>query len=242
MGRKNRASAGSNFMQWASWTIITLCLVFCFYIGIPLMLIKLHRDKANMLSNAKRTAVVGWIFFGFGCFYLIAGLTGNLVIDDGSSIVFGLIVMVTLFCGGGYAIVRYAKKYKKLGLLFERYLPVASRSPNGSLDDIAGALGEAYEKTEENIQKLIDAGLFEHSYIDKMCRCLVSPVVSSTYQPQPGYSAAGRNGMHQQQSSAESTPAAGMITVKCNGCGGINTVLQGRVCECEYCGSAIKGE
>ena len=32
------------------------------------------------------------------------------------------------------------------------------------------------------------------------------------------------------------------ITVKCKGCGGINTIRKGAVSECEYCGSPIKGE
>lgn len=32
------------------------------------------------------------------------------------------------------------------------------------------------------------------------------------------------------------------ITVKCQGCGGINTIRKGTVAECDFCGSVIKGE
>ena len=32
------------------------------------------------------------------------------------------------------------------------------------------------------------------------------------------------------------------ITIKCEGCGGVNTIRKGEVSECEFCGSTIKGE
>lgn len=231
MGRKN------NIKQGASWTVIILCLIFFFYAGIPLMLMKLHRDKANMLTNAKRTAVVGWIIFGLGVIYLIAGVTGGLAADDTGSIVFGVVVMVALCCGGGYAIVRNAKKYKKLGLTYERYLPVVSGSPNGSLDDIAEVLGETYDTTSENVQKLIDAGMFENSYIDKTRRCLVSPAVSSTFRPQSDYPAVEANYNRQHQNRA--IPKK-IKTVKCPNCGGVNNVTEGAENLCDFCGSPFE--
>lgn len=128
--------------QGASWVAITLLLIFFFYAGIPLMLNKLHKDKFNMVTNAKRTAAVGWIIFGLGIVYLLMGLTGGLATEDGTNVVGMVIVMVALCCGGGYAIVRNAKKYKNLGLMYECYLPVVTASTTGSLDDISEAIGE----------------------------------------------------------------------------------------------------
>ena len=85
--------------QGASWVAITLLLIFFFYAGIPLMLNKLHKDKFNMVTNAKRTAAVGWIIFGLGIVYLLMGLTGGLATEDGTNVVGMVIVMVALCCG-----------------------------------------------------------------------------------------------------------------------------------------------
>ena len=140
--------------QGTSWGVITFLLIFCFYIGIPLMLRKLHKDKENMIENARKTTIVGWIIFGLGCFYLLMGLTGELVVEDGSSVVGGVIMMLVLCCGGGYAIVKHAKKYKNLGMMYERYLTIVANLPTGSLCDIADAIGEEVEVTTQNIQRL----------------------------------------------------------------------------------------
>lgn len=217
------------------WSVIILLLIFLFFIGIPLMLSKLHKDKENMLSNAKKTSIVGWIFFGLGCFYLLMSLTGNVVAEDGSSIIGGTIMMVVICCGGGYAIVRHAKKYKDMGLKYERYITVAASSPTGSLDDMAAAIGETFDDTSRNIQSLIDAGLLENSYIDQMQRCLVSPIVGSTCQTRRMQSSTNVN-------TAQPAKAAKpkVKTVKCPNCGGVNNVTEGAGNICEYCGSPLE--
>lgn len=221
--------------QGASWGTIIFLVIFFFFAGIPLMLHKLHKDKANMLTNAKRTMTVGWIIFGLGIVYLVLGLTGDLTYEDGTSAVGMIIVMVALCCGGGYAIVRNAKKYKNLGLMYERYLPVVSASATGSLDDISEAIGEVYDVTADNIQKLIYAGLFENSYIDKTRRSFVSPLVSSMPRPQQGYSAVEHGYVQTNRGSAPKTK-----TVKCPNCGGVNTVTEGAENICDFCDSPLE--
>ena len=221
--------------QGASWVAITLLLIFFFYAGIPLMLNKLHKDKFNMVTNAKRTAAVGWIIFGLGIVSLLMGLTGGLATEDGTNVVGMVIVMVALCCGGGYAIVRNAKKYKNLGLMYECYLPVVTASTTGSLDDISEAIGEIYDVTVCNIQKLIDAGLFENSYIDKTRRSFVSPLVSSMHRPQQVYSDASHRYVQPDKVVVPKTK-----TVKCPNCGGVNTVTEGAENICDFCGSPLE--
>ena len=103
---------GNKRIQEIPWGVIFILLIFFCYVGIPLMLIKLHRDKENMLSNAKKTAAVGWVICALGFIYFIMGITGGIKTNDGSSIVGSSIVLVTICFCGGYAIVRNAKKYE----------------------------------------------------------------------------------------------------------------------------------
>lgn len=161
----------------ASWGAIIALLISCFYVGIPVMINKLHREKENILANAKKTTYVGLVFVGIGCMYALKGFTGSLTAEDGSSILRRVIVMTALLCSCGLAIIIHAKKYKNLGLLYARYLPVVSKSPDGSLDDMAKVLRETFDETTKNIQSLIDANLLEDSYIDMSSRILVSPKV-----------------------------------------------------------------
>lgn len=183
-----------------------------------------------MLVNAKRTTTVGWVIFAFGIIYLLMGLTGSLTTEDGSSAVGVIIMMVALCCGGGYAIVRNAKKYKNLGLMYERYPPVVSNFATGSLDDVAEAIGETYDMTADNIQKLIEAGLFENGYNDKTRRCLVPPLVSSM----------NRASNTVINHSYENVSVPQTKSIKCPKCGGINTVTEGAENICDFCGSSLE--
>ena len=231
MAQKNANKA----KQGASWGAIVLLLVFFFYIGIPVMLNKLHKDKENMLANAKKTTTVGKVFFGIGCLYVLMGLTGSLTAEDGSSVLGMIIVMVALFCGGGFAIIRHAKKYKNLGLLYERYRPVISGSPDGSLDDMAEVLCETFDETTQNIQSLIGASLLEDSYIDRARRILVSPLVASMHMSRPLHISISTNYPGKTKSA---TPE--IRTIKCPNCGGVNNIAEGAANVCDFCGSPLE--
>ncbi len=218
----------------APWGVIIFFLIFFFYIGIPLMLSKLHKDKENMIANAKKTMTVGWIIFGFGVIYMVVCLTEGLA-AEGVSGIRALVFGTAVSCGGGYAIVRHAKKYKMLGLKHERYILAASRLPVGSLDDMAHFLGETFEVTSQNVQDLIDNGLLEDSYIDQTRRILVSPVVGSKYRTQPGQALADTGNAPQAKD-----PEPEVRAVKCPNCGGVNHITDGTGNICDYCGSPLE--
>lgn len=218
----------------APWGVIIFFLIFFFYIGIPLMLSKLHKDKEHMLANAKKTMTVGWIIFGFGVIYMVVCLAEGLA-AEGVSGIRTLVIGTAVSCSGGYAIVRHAKKYKMLGLKHERYILAASRLPVGSLDDMAYVLGETFEVTSQNVQDLIDNGLLEDSYIDQTRRILVSPVVGSRYRTQLGQGSADTGDAPQAKDSKPEVRA-----VKCPNCGGMNYITNGAGNICDYCGSPLE--
>lgn len=230
MAQKNRKKV----QKGAPWGVIIL-LTF-FYIGIPLMLSKLHKDKENTLANAKKTIIVGRIIFAMGLVYAFMGFTGTMIIEDGSNENGKAALMVALFfIVVGCAIIIHANKYKKLGLKYERYIPVISGSPTGSLDDMAAVIGEAFDDTSQNIQNLIDAGLLENSYIDQTRRILVSSVVGSMCRTQTVQTSSDVN--YDQQTRAAKSEVK---TVKCPNCGGVNNIVNGAENICDFCGSPIE--
>ncbi len=235
-GYNQQSNASDTVKQGASWGFIILLLIFFFPVGIGLMIVKLHKDKAHFTSNGKKTAIVGWVYIGFGILYMLMGLTGGLDTSAGSSVVSGVITMLIVCCGGGYAIVHHGNKYKKLGLVYDKYVPVISSTPDGSLDSIAEKLGETYDTSTENIQKLIDMGLLKDSYVDKSNRSIVSPLVATITRTNK-YRLEPNQNTNATAQPAQSTPK--VKTVKCPNCGGINTFTENADNICDFCGSPL---
>lgn len=227
--------------QGAPWNIIVLLLILFFPAGIVLMLTKLYTDKTNIFSNAERTTTVGWIFVGLGVIFWLMHLAGGFKAVDGRNID-SQILTVIIFCSGiGLAIIFNARKYRKIGLMYQKYLPVLSASTTGSLDDIAVSVGEAYDVTSANIQKLIDMGVLKNSYIDKSSRCLISPLVGSMVKQTSNKTVSEANNYYSQQTTtAEQKSKPKVKTIKCPNCGGVNNVTEGSSKLCEFCDSVLE--
>lgn len=196
-----------------SWPVIGIVFVCFFPIAIVMMLMKLHKEKENYISNGKIIKIIGWIFCAIGIIYLIAGVTGGLEASEGESVISGVIMMLAVCCGGGYALAMHGQKYQKLGLDYQKYVPLLERSIDGSLDKIAAACGETYEATSSSIKKLVDAGMISEGYVDCVGRCFVTDQVKKEVK---------------------------IRTVECSHCGGVSKVLAGQEPICEYCGMPIE--
>lgn len=150
-------------------------------------------------------------------------------------------VVFLIFClvldALGICLIVLSAKKTNLIKKFKTYVAVVSRNPNGYIPDIAASLGASEDVVKKNIEKMIKKKYFANAYIDHDSNCIViankQNLVDNTVQ-QPKVST------NVSTSSAASQPAE-MVTVKCKGCGGINTIQKGAVAECDYCGSSIKG-
>ena len=63
--------------------------------------------------------------------------------------------------------MRQGKKYRELGLLYGKYRRVATELSMNPIEDVADLFNEDPHLTENNIQKLVDAKLFNENYIFK---------------------------------------------------------------------------
>ena len=208
-----------------SWGIITLLLIFFFPVGIFMIVKKVTTEHFNYAKNGKTLKTLGWILLCFAAIYLLMFMTGDLVTEDGGSIVGPILVVIFLFGGGGILSLIKGNQYIKKGAKYNRYVSIINTSSDLFIDNIAAAYPTSFEEAAKDLQSMLDDGYFMNSYIDLNRRELIMPqkaITSNTI-------------VNQQVAPTKSQPKS----VKCQNCGATNTVVPGVVNECEYCGSPL---
>lgn len=152
---------------------------------------------------------------------------------------------VLIFClvvdALGIWLIILSKRKSKLIGAFKKYVEAVSSDPTGYIPDIAASLGLSENVVKRNLELMVEKKYFTNAFIDLNTNCIVvanrqNTTVNSTPQSQAVTLQASN------MSASASHSAVEMVTVKCKGCGGINTIQKGAVGECDYCGSSIKGE
>ena len=200
-----------------SWAIVILVLIFFWPVGVYLLYRKVTGDRASALKNSKILRNVGFVFLGFAIIYIFMVISGQM--DDAwtAAAFFGI---------GGGVLVYAAKRLKMTGEKFKKYINIVINNNQTSIDNIAAAIPISYDKAAKDLQEMINKGYFSNAYID----------VSNTEIILPSYikQQSERNG-----SLKNNNEQAKVKSVICKNCGGNNEVIEGQVCECEYCGSPI---
>lgn len=191
------------------WWVIAIVFYFFFPAGIVLAVLKLRKETDRYKSNGKVVSFIGWFIFALGVFYLIMGITGQIEAGEGESVLGGVILMLAVCCGGGYALVRYGKKYQMLDAKSEKLFGLILNNGTGSLDTFAADSGLSYDDTVSHIQKWITERKLSDVRIDLVNRSLVSTIVKQTR------------------------------TIECPNCGAMSTIVVGENHTCEYCGYSI---
>lgn len=194
-------------------------------------------NKAKVAIAVSKTVslvqmLVGiWIMFTVGLCAI--ALTDKKFMAD-TGVVF-LIFLLILGALGVWLIV-LSRKTTKLIKEFKEYVAVVSNDPDGYIPDIAASLGTSEDVVKKNLELMIKKNYFVNAFIDQNSNCIViankqNIIDSTAQQPQTNAFA------HAVAPAA--TQAIEMVTIKCKGCGGINTIQKGIISECVYCGSPI---
>ncbi len=206
------------------WSVIIILAVLFFPIAIYLMFYKLHNEKYNYSINGRKVVTVGKCIMGFGLFYMFIVLTDLSWGRDISGVFDTVIMSLIVFVGGGYATMRNGKKYIRIGQDYSEYINIIRNSVDGSIDDISWKKLKSFDATCTDLQKMIDDNILENTYIDRVNRVIVSPLIPK-----------------RPKVVVENVKAEMYVPVKCPNCGGNNSVGLNKIAECEYCGSSIKG-
>lgn len=174
--------------------------------------------------------------------FIFFGLSTILFIFDAemraTSGLFGLILCL-VFDALGIWLFTLSRKKSKLIKEFKKYVSAVSNDPDGYIPDIASSLGTSEDVVRKNLELMIKKKFFVNAFIDKNSDCVKILNRQNTAAVQQQRANISYNTATQ---ATPITQAVEMVTVKCSGCGGINTLRKGEVGECDYCGSSIKGE
>jgi hypothetical protein len=137
---------------------------------------------------------------------------------DAGTVIFVLVVMC-----GSVALILNGIKIKRRNRRFKKYIGLISIENQTSLENIASSTMQSVDYVTKDIQKMIDKKFFLNAYIDRK----TNEIVLQKRNMQAGF--------------IPTTPNIPVeaITVKCGGCGAVNSIQKGAAAECEFCGSPL---
>jgi len=195
-----------------SWGWIIFWLILFWPIGLFLLVKKIAVDKTATINSGKGITIASYILIGFGVIYII------MAFNDPE-----MLLAAFLFGGGGILLNWFARKLKRTGERYKKYITMVVNQNQTSIDNIASVVGISYDVVIKDLQKMIDSGYFVGAYIDISQREIVL-AKSSDEQITPS-------------SASLSVPQQERVVI-CKSCGANNRVLS-QVGECDYCGSPL---
>lgn len=202
---------------WLSWPAIVIAFIVFWPIGLFLTWKRFTVDK-------KLNLLPGKIFFilGYACLFLVLlQLRANIFRNEKNHYIPEMIFLLLL----GLCLIAVGKKIKDNDTKSKKYISIIANEGIIDIDNIAAAIPTSYDNARKDLQKMIDKGFFDGAYINESERQITLPK------------------RHQEHSSNQSniTPeSTKMHAVTCKCCGAQNSVADGTVGDCEFCGSKIE--
>lgn len=194
-----------------SWWVI-IPFIFIFFPIALFLIFKRYSLGKKMLSSSMASKIVGWILVVFGCL----GLLGESATRYRSSVDLTIFI---IFLTSGISLIIWSVKLKKQSLKYNLYQTLVVDQNMSSISNIASAAALNYDEVKKDLQTMIRKNYFTGAYINESSGeiLLPKPVVNTAAN----------------LSSSEKVP------IVCKSCGANNTVIAGKVGECEYCGSPL---
>ncbi|MDO5388005.1 MAG: hypothetical protein Q4F63_02105 [Clostridia bacterium] len=198
----------------------------------------MNNSKVTIAVNRTISLIqlIAGIFFVFifGICTIVYLFDKTISADAGTS----FLICCLVFDALGIWLIICSKKKKKLINTFKTYVIAISNDGSSHIPDIAASVGTSEDVVRKNLDIMIKKKFFQNAYIDQSANCIV---ISSNKAVQ-NVTASNAFENKSQASKNNTSASAEMVTVKCNGCGAVNTIEKGKTGECDYCGSVIKGE
>jgi len=180
---------------------------------------------SKIKTKATLQKIFGWIlalFWGL----ILAGAFATFSKGDAGFIIFVFI----LFALGIFLIIKGSMNTKLLKH-FQLYAARTNDNNEIPLDSLAVSVGMPLDQVAKEINRMISCGLFQGWFLDAQRNCLVR---SAPQASMPMY------GFPPAPSAPFTAPTMPVfVTVQCKGCGAVNKIASGSVCECEFCGAQI---
>jgi hypothetical protein len=198
---------------WMSWPVIIIAWIIFWPVGAVLSWRRVSVDRKAMMLSSKFLIIAGWIGIAIAVLGIFVSFSEGFGSDDITVILF------LLFAGG--ALLFLGKKVEKTSAIYKKYITIVANQGVTSLASIANIMNVSLENTKKDIETMINKGFFPNTYINEVTQEIV--IASS-----------------QQNSDIPQSHNKNMKVVTCQGCGANNSIPEGEVGECEFCGSILK--
>lgn len=196
------------------WAVVLL--VIFYPAGLIYLLCKaLNKGKDMFTRKANTMTVIAAVLIFCGILYPIMAATGNLEAEDPEQILGAVVMMVIVCFACGAVLLVLGFQNRKLGKLYQKYVPGIENSAEEEISRIAAMAGANYDTTVAELQVLVDKGALKDRYIDHQARKLVWSAKPKEKQIQK-------------------------IKRFCSNCGAVCEVTPGQPAKCEYCDSPIQ--
>ncbi|MCD7804535.1 MAG: hypothetical protein LUH03_05190 [Oscillospiraceae bacterium] len=187
----------------------------------------MNKSKTKLVVDSlasKVTLIIGACVDAFSLLMIIV------CFSDFQEFGFGFLLFCIIILAIGIWCTVVSRKNSKLISNFKVYVSAIS-TQGGFIPDLAASLNTSEDVVKKNLELMIKRGYFVNAYIDQNSNSIF---VGGSSSPRT---------TPQSTNQTSSAPVTGqkLVSVKCSGCGGMNTIQEGQVGECEYCGSAIQG-
>lgn len=200
--------------------------------------------KSKLTVAANKIVIFIEMFFGVICVLGGFSYMAIYVSDDKFAAEVGqsFLVMSSIMVIIGVLLIVLSRKRRNLLREFRRYVAAISNEPRGYIPNIAASLGTSEDVVCKNIQRMIKKKLFSNALIDRHSNRIIILGRAEHTVSQAAHNFHEPPKIQKEPAVNVNAAELEMVTVKCRGCGGLNTLAKGRSGECEYCGSVIKGE
>jgi len=211
----------NNIRPWyQSWWVIIIALLFCWPIGIGLIIFRNSQGKQSVFMGTtdKRKYILGGIALVFvGICWMMGG-----------SVFLGLFTIV-----GGVALIVYADRLQKKAQRNRQYIELIVNRDETSLDKIASVCNVQYDIMLKELQTLINRNILKGAILDTNGRMITVRKEVPVRSAMPYESG---------NSSVEVVEAPVNVNVVCPGCGAKHVIKKGETIYCDYCDTPITAE
>ncbi len=212
---------------WFKTWVIVVAFIFCWPIGIVLLIGRINSSKQTMLDGSKTTRICMIV----GVILILVGISGF----SGRKILTAL-----FYIAGGAALIYFGQQNKKKVERYRGYIDLVANQKVYSLDTISNTMNVNYDTVRNDLQKLISKGSFRGATINELTRSIdvasPQPMMQPVMQPQMQAMYQAGAGMVENVMNTVSQAANTQVTAKCPGCGGTTVAMKGATVECDYCG------
>lgn len=199
-----------------SWGWIVFWCILFWPVGIYLLVRRLGSDRTAVLKNSGTVRIISIVLVVLGVLSMFSAFSSSGTIG---TFFYG----VLLFVLPGVLLYRKSQSMKYEGGKFQKYIAIVINQGEKSIEKISLAVGVSKQEAQEDLQKMIDHGYFQNTYIDAAASEIILPdrknrdLVAYEQEKQKNYRA-----------------------VTCQSCGAQEKIAEGQTRKCEYCGSLLQ--